>query len=155
MSSIPVVGVVFGSESDRTVMAETGTYLDRLGIQYEVRVLSAHRNPERTACYAREAQQRGIRVLIAGAGMSAHLAGTLAAHSPLPVIGVPIDSSPLGGFDALLSMVQMPAGVPVATLAVGSAGARNAAVLAAQILALGDSMVAERLIAFRAELQSN
>ena len=151
----PLVGVVFGSESDRKVMSESGAYLDRFGIPYEVHVLSAHRNPERTARYAREARNRGLRVLIAGAGMAAHLAGVMAAHTTLPVIGVPIGGSALGGFDALLSMVQMPAGIPVATVAVGTAGARNAAILAAEVLALSDPGIAARLGEFRKELESN
>jgi len=155
LSSEPLVGVVFGSESDRKVMAEAGTYLDRFGIPYEVHVLSAHRTPERTARYAREASDRGLKVLIAGAGMAAHLAGALAAQTTLPVIGVPIGSSSLGGFDSLLSVVQMPAGVPVATMAIGTAGARNAAIFAAEILALADPELAARLTAYRRELASN
>ncbi|MGD8394134.1 MAG: 5-(carboxyamino)imidazole ribonucleotide mutase [Candidatus Eiseniibacteriota bacterium] len=155
MTTQPVVGVVFGSESDRKVMAEAGTYLDRFEIPYEVQVLSAHRNPARTARYARDAKERGIKVLIAGAGMAAHLAGVMAAHTTLPVIGVPIGGSSLGGFDALLSMVQMPGGIPVATVAIGTAGARNAAILAAEILALSDAGMAARLEAFRRELESN
>jgi len=150
----PIVGVVFGSESDREVMAEAGAFLDRFGIPYEVQVISAHRNPERTARYAREAAGRGIRVLIAGAGMAAHLGGVVAAYTSLPVIGVPLAGSPLQGFDSLLSMVQMPAGVPVATMAIGKAGARNAAIFAARMLALGDSNIAERLEEFGRELQS-
>jgi len=152
LSKRPVVGVVFGSESDRSVMSETGEYLDRFQIPYEVQVLSAHRNPERTAKYARDAAGRGLRVIIAGAGMAAHLAGAIAAHATLPVIGVPLPGSAVNGLDSLLSTVQMPAGVPVATVAIGKAGARNAAVLAAQILALGDDGLAERVKAFKAEL---
>lgn len=154
MAQKPIVGVVFGSESDREVMAEAGAFLDRFGIPYEVQVISAHRNPERTARYAREAAGRGIRVLIAGAGMAAHLGGVVAAYTSLPVIGVPLAGSPLQGFDSLLSMVQMPAGVPVATMAIGKAGARNAAIFAARMLALGDSNIAERLEEFGRELQS-
>lgn len=154
MAQKPIVGVVFGSESDREVMAEAGAFLDRFGIPYEVHVISAHRNPERTARYAREAAGRGIRVLIAGAGMAAHLGGVVAAYTTLPVIGVPLAGSPLQGFDSLLSMVQMPTGVPVATMAIGKAGARNAAIFAARMLALGDSNIAERLEEFGRELQS-
>lgn len=154
MKTKPIVAVVFGSESDREVMAEAGKYLDRFGIPYEVQVMSAHRNPERTARFAREAAGRGIRVLIAGAGMAAHLAGVVAAHTHLPVLGVPLAASGLLGLDALLSMVQMPAGVPVATMAIGKAGARNAAIFAARMLALGDPEVAARLERFSSELES-
>jgi phosphoribosylaminoimidazole carboxylase PurE protein len=150
----PIVAVVFGSESDREVMAEAGVYLDRFGIPYEVQVMSAHRNPERTARFAREAAGRGIRVLISGAGMAAHLSGVLAAYTNLPVIGVPLPGSAVMGMDALLSTVQMPAGVPVATMAIGKAGARNAAIFAARMLALGDQEIAERLLRFSHELQS-
>jgi phosphoribosylaminoimidazole carboxylase PurE protein len=153
-SQKPIVAVVFGSESDREVMAEAGVYLDRFGIPYEVQVVSAHRNPERTARFAREAASRGIKVVIAGAGMAAHLGGVVAAYTPLPVIGVPLGSSALHGLDALLSMVQMPAGVPVATMAIGKAGARNAAIFAARMLALSDPGIAARLEDFSRELES-
>ncbi len=134
-----------GSESDRAVMAEAAKVLRDHGVECEVLVRSAHRAPRETARYARRAASRGIRVLIAGAGGAAHLAGALAAHSRLPVLGVPLATSPLGGVDALLSTVQMPPGVPVGTLGVGSWGARNAAHLALRILALGDAALARRL----------
>ena len=145
----PQVAVVMGSASDRDVMQGCVDWLLELEIPYEVRILSAHRTPELARQYAVSAAERGIRVIVAGAGWAAHLAGAFAAHCPLPVIGVPIDSSPLNGLDALLSTVQMPPGFPVATVAVGKGGARNAAVLAAQILALQDAGVAQRLTDFR------
>jgi len=139
------VGIVMGSESDRTVMEEAARVLEDFGIGCEVMVRSAHRTPDEAAHYAKTAQVRGLEVIIAGAGGAAHLAGAMAAHSKLPVLGVPLASSPLGGFDALLSTVQMPPGVPVATLGVGSWGARNAAHLAVRILALKDAKLAQRL----------
>ncbi len=148
----PVVGVVMGSASDWEAMAGALKTLEELGIRAEVRVLSAHRTPEAAARYAKEAAGRGIKVIIAGAGWAAHLAGAMAAHTTLPVIGVPLPSSPLGGLDALLSTVQMPPGVPVATMAVGSGGAKNAALLAAQILALAEPELAQRLRAQREEM---
>lgn len=141
----PRVGIVMGSLSDRDVMEEARDILNKFGVPCELRVASAHRSPELTASYAREADTRGIRVLIAGAGMAAHLAGTLAAHTMLPVIGVPVDSSSLNGIDALLSTAQMPSGVPVATMAIGKAGAKNAAMLALRILALNDQDLAKKL----------
>jgi phosphoribosylaminoimidazole carboxylase PurE protein len=134
-----------GSESDRTTMEETARVLDEFGVRSEVVVRSAHRTPDAAARYAKTAKTRGIEVLVAGAGGAAHLAGAMAAHSRLPVLGVPLASSPLGGFDALLSTVQMPPGIPVGTLGVGSWGARNAAHLALRILALGDPGLARRL----------
>ncbi len=146
------VGIVMGSESDRPIMEEAAKVLAEFGIEAEIVVRSAHRTPEAAASWAREASSRGLRVLIAGAGGAAHLAGAIAAHSGLPVLGVPLASSPLGGFDALLSTVQMPPGVPVGTLGVGSWGARNAAHLAVRILALSDSGVARRLEQHRARL---
>jgi phosphoribosylamine--glycine ligase len=139
------VGIVMGSDSDLDVMKQAADALTEFGIDYEITVASAHRSPERAARFAAEAKGRGIRVIIAGAGHAAHLAGVLAAHTILPVIGVPIDSSALQGLDALLATVQMPPGIPVATVAIGKPGARNAGILAAQILALGDAAVAERL----------
>src|SRR4030042_1968782 len=123
----PLVGIVMGSASDRPVMEEAARILERFRVFYEMIVASAHRSPERTREYARTAQQRGLQVIIAGAGGAAHLAGTIAAETVLPIIGVPIDSTPLKGMDALLATVQMPAGVPGATMAVGKAGATNAA----------------------------
>ena len=146
--SEPRVGILIGSESDRPVMQECLKRLQDLGIEAELRVSSAHRNPEATRAYARAAQESGVRVLIAGAGMAAHLAGALASESILPVIGVPLESGPLRGMDALLATVQMPTGLPVATVAIG--GAANAAILAAQILALEDADLRARLIAMRA-----
>jgi phosphoribosylaminoimidazole carboxylase PurE protein len=145
----PLVGILMGSESDLPVMEEAANVLEEYGVPHEVRICSAHRTPERAATYAREAAGRGLKVLIAGAGGAAHLAGALAAGTVLPVIGVPLDSSPLQGLDALLATVQMPAGVPVATVAVGASGARNAALLALAILAIGDPALRRRLEAAR------
>ena len=147
-----LVGVVMGSASDAEVMKGCMNVLLELEIPHEVRVLSAHRTPEATRQYAESASDRGLEVIIAGAGWAAHLAGFMAGHTMLPVIGVPIDSSPLNGMDALLSTVQMPPGIPVATVSIGSGGAKNAAVLAAQILALKYPPVAEKLIHYRKEL---
>jgi len=148
----PRVGIVMGSDSDLEVLRETIKVLDDIGIPHEVVVASAHRTPEQTRRYATRAERRGIRVLIAGAGGAAALPGFLASLTPLPIIGVPINSTPLNGLDALLSMVQMPKGVPVATVAVGKWGAANAGILAAQILALSDANVRKRLAAFRKAL---
>ena len=148
----PLVGVIMGSKSDREVMQDCTDQLKELGIPHEVRVLSAHRTPKQTQEYAESAGERGIEVLIAGAGWAAHLAGVIAAHTTLPVIGVPIDSSPLKGMDALLATVQMPPGIPVATVSLGKGGARNAAVLAAQILALKYPPIAERFKTYRLNL---
>jgi len=143
------VAVLMGSDSDLPVMRLTVERLKELGIGHEVRVLSAHRSPEAAARFAGGAAGRGIKVIIAAAGGAAHLAGCVAAYTALPVIGVPLVSGSLGGLDALLATVQMPSGVPVATVAVGEAGARNAAVLAAQILALGDARLARRLADYK------
>lgn len=145
----PRVGIVMGSDSDLEVLRETIRVLDDLESPHEVVVASAHRTPEQTRRYAMRAERRGIRVLIAGAGGAAALPGFLAALTSLPIIGVPINSSPLNGLDALLSIAQMPKGVPVATVAVGKWGAANAGILAAQILALSDANVRKRLAAFR------
>ena len=134
-----------GSDSDLEIMREAAKALDDFGISYEMDVTSAHRSPDRTAGYAREAAQRGIRVIIAGAGGAAHLAGVIAAHTTLPVIGVPIPSTSLNGLDSLLATVQMPAGIPVATVAIGKPGATNAGILAAQILGLSDQKLAKKL----------
>ncbi|MBN2467150.1 MAG: 5-(carboxyamino)imidazole ribonucleotide mutase [Deltaproteobacteria bacterium] len=147
-----VVGVVMGSDSDLAVMEEAINMLTELKIGFEVLVASAHRSPERTAHYSRSAIDRGIEVIIAGAGHSAHLAGVIASHTPLPVIGVPINSSPLSGLDALLSTVQMPPGVPVAAMAVGKGGAKNAALFAAEILANKYPEIRNEIIAFRNKL---
>ena len=148
----PEVGIITGSDSDIEIMDETVAVLKKFDIPYELTVASAHRTPERTAKLASNAKKRGIKVIVAGAGHAAHLAGFVAASTTLPVIGVPIDSSALKGFDSLLSTVQMPAGVPVATVAVGKPGARNAGILAAQILALSDSELEKRLEAFKKEM---
>lgn len=141
----PVVGIVMGSDSDWGSMEKAVSILEQLNIPFDMTVSSAHRSPERTAEYARSARTRGIRVIIAGAGAAAHLAGFVAALTTLPVIGVPLDSSSLRGLDALLATAQMPAGVPVATMAIGAAGAKNAAILAAQILATSDPVIEGRL----------
>jgi phosphoribosylaminoimidazole carboxylase PurE protein len=148
----PLVGVVMGSDSDFPVLAEALNVLDSFSIAYEVTVSSAHRSPARTSDYAKTAVSRGIEVIIVGAGSAAHLAGVIASETPLPVIGIPIDSSPLRGIDALLSTVQMPSGVPVATMAIGTAGARNAAVFAVQILAIKHAELRKKLASFRHDL---
>ena len=127
-------------------------FLKKMGIPYEITVASAHRSPARAMEYASSAKDRGLKIIIAAAGMAAHLAGVLAAHTTLPVIGVPVDSSSLNGLDALLSTVQMPPGVPVATMGIGKAGAKNGAILAAQILALGDESLAGRLVSFKEDM---
>ncbi len=149
VSEKPLVGVIMGSISDREVMQGCSDLLSELSIPHEAKVLSAHRTPDLTREFAVSAADRGIEVIIAGAGWAAHLAGAIAGHTTLPVIGVPIDSSPLNGMDALLSTVQMPPGIPVATVAVGSGGAKNAAVLAAQILALKYPSIDQNLKSYR------
>jgi len=145
----PRVLILMGSDSDWEVMSEARTVLEEMGIASEVHVSSAHRTPERTGRLAREAAGRGIQVIVCGAGAAAHLAGVVAAESELPVLGVPLASSDLNGLDALLATVQMPGGVPVGTLAIGRAGARNAGLLAARIVARADPAVAERVRAQR------
>ncbi len=140
-----LVGILMGSESDREVMKHTSDILKDLDIPFEVNVMSAHRTPEKVSGYSSSASERGLKVIIAGAGLAAHLAGAVAAHTILPVIGVPLAAGPLNGMDSLLSTVQMPKGIPVATVAIGSHGARNAAYLAAQIIALEDENVAAKL----------
>ena len=147
----PRVGIIMGSQSDWATMKHASDTLALLEVPHETRIVSAHRTPDRLATYARTAQSRGLHVLIAGAGGAAHLPGMTAAYTALPVLGVPVESHALSGLDSLLSMVQMPAGVPVGTLAIGRSGAVNAALLAASILALSDACVAERLAAWRAE----
>jgi phosphoribosylamine--glycine ligase len=144
-SGKPVVGILMGSDSDLPVMADCAKVLADYGLAYDLRVLSAHRTPEQAMAFARDAEANGLKLVIAGAGGSAHLAGVVAAHTTLPVIGVPLAGSPLGGFDSLLSTVQMPPGIPVATVGVGPMGAKNAGHLAAAILALGDGALRERL----------
>ena len=141
----PVVGIVMGSDSDLPVMRAAAEFLQSVGIGFEIRVSSAHRTPEQACAYAKTARERGLKLIIAGAGMAAHLAGVLAAHTTLPVIGVPLDASSLNGLDALLSTVQMPPGIPVATMGIGKAGAKNAAVLAVRILAIEDAVLQEKL----------
>jgi 5-(carboxyamino)imidazole ribonucleotide mutase len=147
--SYPLVGVVMGSVSDWDTMRHSVEFLDKLGVPNEHQVLSAHRSPDATADFARKAADRGLRVIIAGAGAAAHLAGAIAGYTWLPVLGVPIQSSALRGLDSLLSTAQMPAGVPVGALAIGAPGAKNAALLAASILALSDSKIRKKLEAFR------
>jgi 5-(carboxyamino)imidazole ribonucleotide mutase len=149
--SIPVVGLIMGSQSDWETMRHAAEMLARLGVPHECKVVSAHRTPDLLLEYAGSAEARGLKVLIAGAGGAAHLPGMAAAKTLLPVLGVPVKSSILSGVDSLLSIVQMPAGVPVGTLAIGEAGAKNAALLAAAILALADPALRQRLAAFREE----
>jgi phosphoribosylaminoimidazole carboxylase PurE protein len=143
------VAILLGSKSDEQAMQGCADYLTRFGIPFELRISSAHRQPDETAAFVKQAGQNGFAVIIAAAGMAAHLAGFAAAHTTLPVIGVPLDGSALNGVDALYSTVQMPAGIPVATVAIGAAGAKNAAVLAAEILALHDAGLQEKLLQFR------
>jgi len=153
-SKKPLIGIVMGSDSDFPVMEEALRVLDSFGISYEVTVSSAHRSPRRTAEYARTAVTRGLQIIIVGAGSAAHLAGVIAAETTLPVIGIPIDSSVLKGIDSLLSTVQMPGGVPVATMAIGKAGARNAAVFAVQMLSLANAGLRRKLIHFKQDLET-
>jgi 5-(carboxyamino)imidazole ribonucleotide mutase len=145
------IGIVMGSQSDWSTMQRAAEILDELGVMHEVRIISAHRTPDRMFAYAETAVDRGLRVIIAGAGGAAHLPGMLAAKTRLPVLGVPVQSRALSGLDSLLSIVQMPAGVPVGTLAIGEAGAANAALLAAAIIATTEPVLATRLDAWRAE----
>jgi 5-(carboxyamino)imidazole ribonucleotide mutase len=145
----PKVGVIMGSDSDLPVIEEALDVLEEFEIPFEVRIFSAHRSPAETCAYARSCSGRGLQVLIAAAGWAAHLAGVLAAETTLPVVGIPVDSSPLQGLDSLLSTVQMPPGIPVATMAIGKGGARNAALFAVQILALQEPLLSEKLKSFR------
>jgi phosphoribosylaminoimidazole carboxylase PurE protein len=154
MNKQPLVGILMGSDNDYDIMKETAAALNQFGIHFEMTVSSAHRTPERTAKYVRGAKSRGIKVLIAGAGAAAHLAGVIAAETILPVIAVPIDATALNGMDALLAMVQMPAGIPVATMAIGKAGARNAGIFAAQMLAVDDAGLSDKLVQFKADMAS-
>jgi 5-(carboxyamino)imidazole ribonucleotide mutase len=151
----PKVGVIMGSDSDLPVMEEALQVLDDFEIPYEVRILSAHRSPEETSSYARSCAERGLKVVIAAAGWAAHLAGILAAETILPVIGIPVNSSPLQGFDALLATVQMPPGIPVATMAIGKGGARNAALFAVQILALQEPALSRKLQLFKVKMSED
>jgi 5-(carboxyamino)imidazole ribonucleotide mutase len=146
----PVVGIIMGSRSDWSTLKEAAAVLDALKVAYETKVVSAHRTPKRLYAYASSARERGLRVIIAGAGGAAHLPGMTASMTELPVLGVPVESRTLKGLDSLLSIAQMPAGVPVGTLAIGAAGATNAGLLAAQILALSDPRLAARVMAWRA-----
>lgn len=155
MSTSTRVGIVVGSESDLPVMQKAGEVLDTYGVVWEIGVMSAHRAGDVVRSYAQQAAGRGLRVLIAGAGAAAHLPGVLASLTPLPVIGVPLAATPLAGFDSLLSIVQMPPGIPVATVAVGDMGARNAGHLAAQIIALSDEAVAAKLAEHRARMRES
>lgn len=151
----PLVGIIMGSDSDLNVMQEAVKVLKQFDIPFEVGVYSAHRSPHRTLEYVKSARDRGLKLIIAGAGSSAHLAGVTAAETTLPVIGIPIDSSPLSGFDALLSTVQMPPGVPVGTMGVGKSGATNAGFFAVQILALNDEKLTTKLSEYRVQLEKN
>ena len=148
----PLVGIVMGSDSDLPIMMETARVLEGLRVPYELEIASAHRSPDRAAEYARTAARRGIRVIVVGAGGAFHLGGVVAAHTTLPVIAVPLAGSPLGGLDALLAAVQMPGGVPVGVMAVGKAGAVNAAIFAAQILAVADRSLSRRLTEHKEKL---
>ena len=154
MSDEARVAILMGSDSDLPVMEEAEKRLEHFGIPYEVHILSAHRSPQQTLDFAAHARERGFGVIIVGAGAAAHLGGLVAANTTIPVVGVPIDSSSLKGLDALLATVQMPAGVPVATMAIGKAGAANAAIFAAQILSLADERLASALRRFKQELAS-
>jgi phosphoribosylaminoimidazole carboxylase PurE protein len=151
MATNPAVSLLMGSDSDLPTVKEACAALRTFGVEFEVRVLSAHRCPEDLVAYVKQAEKRGVRVFIAAAGGAAHLAGVVAAHTVRPVLGIPIQTSALGGLDSLLSIVQMPGGVPVGTMAIGAAGARNAGLFAVQILALGDPALAEKLQRHRAE----
>jgi 5-(carboxyamino)imidazole ribonucleotide mutase len=150
-SAKAVVGIIMGSQSDWPTMKMAAAILDELGVAHEASIVSAHRTPERLYEYAKSAQQRGLRIIIAGAGGAAHLPGMTAALTPLPVLGVPVLSATLNGIDSLYSIVQMPAGIPVGTLAIGEMGAANAGLLAAQILALSDAALAQRVADYRAK----
>jgi 5-(carboxyamino)imidazole ribonucleotide mutase len=149
-SKAPIVGVIMGSKSDWEYMAAAAEVMEELQVPHEVRIMSAHRTPDITLDYSAKASERGLRVIIAGAGGAAHLAGVVAAKTILPVIGVPMPTTSLNGIDSLLSIVQMPKGVPVATMAIGKAGAANAGLMAAQIIALSDAKLGERLVKWRA-----
>lgn len=149
-SASPVVGLIMGSRSDWETMEEAAELLSEFGVSFEKKIVSAHRTPDQMAEYAKTAESRGLHVIIAGAGGAAHLPGMVASHTLLPVFGVPIESKQLKGLDSLLSIVQMPGGIPVGTLAIGKAGARNAALLAISVLARSDAALREKLASFRA-----
>lgn len=149
----PLVGIIMGSDSDLKIMKETAVVLKKLGIEYEMTIISAHRTPERAEEYAKTAVQRGLKVIIAGAGKAAHLAGVIAAYTPLPIIGIPILTSSLGGADSLYSMVQMPSGVPVAVVALN--GAKNAGILAAQMIGTGDEQIRDAVSQYKEEMKKS
>ena len=149
----PKIGILMGSKSDADIMGEAARILEEFGVPHEMKVLSAHRTPQETSEYAQSAESKGIQALIAGAGYAAHLAGALAAHSTLPIIGVPLDASSLQGLDSLLSTVQMPKGIPVACMGIGKAGAINAALFAVQILARSDPDLAQKLREYREKMR--
>lgn len=149
----PIIAILMGSKSDYAIMEESCKLLDNFGIGYDIRVSSAHRSPKMTAEFVGRLEEKGFKVVIAAAGMAAHLPGVVAAYTTLPVIGVPIDASPMGGLDALLSIVQMPPGVPVATVAIGRAGAKNSAILALQMLSLEDKILRDKLKAYKSQLE--
>ena len=151
----PIVGIIMGSQSDWATMKHVTLILDEFGITYEAKIISAHRTPDRLTKYAKSAKGRGLKVLIAGAGMAAALPGAAAALTPLPVLGVPMEGKVMGGLDALLAMSQMPAGIPVGTLAIGKAGAINSGILAASIIALSEPEIAKALDSFRADQTKN
>jgi phosphoribosylaminoimidazole carboxylase PurE protein len=153
MAKKPLVGIVMGSDSDVPVMEEAAAALKEFGVAYEMTIASAHRSPARAAEYSETAASRGLKVIIAGAGMAAHLAGVMASSTTLPIIGVPMEAGPLKGLDALLSTVQMPGGVPVASMAIGKAGARNAGLFAVQILAVSDKKLAGALDDYKKSLE--
>ena len=153
MTKKPLVSIVMGSESDLGIMANAATVLEEFGVAYEMAITSAHRSPNWTRRYIREAEKKGVEIIIAGAGSAAHLAGAVAATTTRPVIGVPIDSSSLKGLDALLSTVQMPAGVPVATMSIGKAGAKNAAILAIQILGLAERVLSGKMKKYKERME--
>ena len=155
MAEKPLVGIVMGSDTDLPVMTETARTLKKFGIPFELEITSAHRSPARTSEYARTAIQRGLKVIIVGAGGASHLAGVIAAETTLPVIGVPMATTTLAGLDALLSTVQMPGGVPVACTAIGKPGAINAAIFAAQIIGVGDAELAEKLVQHKEQLANS
>ena len=154
-SSLPLIAICMGSQSDWSTMKAAADILDQFGAAHEVKIISAHRTPARLSKFAETAHEKGFGVIIAGAGGAAHLPGMIAAHTHLPVLGVPVESAALKGMDSLLSIVQMPAGVPVGTLAIGVAGAKNAALLAVQILALSDADLGQRIIAWRQNQTDN
>lgn len=149
MTTAPVVGIIMGSQSDWETMKAASDMLNEFGIPHETNIVSAHRTPDRLSAYAKDAKGKGLKVIIAGAGGAAHLPGMCASMTPLPVLGVPVESKALKGLDSLLSIAQMPGGVPVGTLAIGQAGAKNAALLAVAILSLSDTSLAQRLDTFR------